>query len=488
MQERNTINQAGDYQLDVVELISYRKHGGESSPYRMNIKNITVNIELTEDIFSNTLVGAITVYDTQDVRTVLPITGLERLNLKFSTPGMTGVNAIEEEGFPFQVYKIDEVRVDPQNPRGQMYKIFFCSQELYHSSIKRVSQAFAGPIEDAVDNIFRSKLYLNSKKPLYIEPTKTNTKLVVPNLRPMNAINWLSNYSISANYKNAGYCFYENPDGFFFRSIESMLGIAGAIARPAKFAYRYQTSNVREGDTRDVNSDMRNVIKYDFTRPVNTLHNIREGMYANKLHMHDLFYKQIRTNDFDYIGSFGEYFHTEHDEGNKSPDKATIPFAKFEDTNKDLSSFTDSKIMTTAQSSKIHDDYELPLCSDTVQPQISQRLQMKNINLSLLVFGNSAVKTGDIISFDIPFMRPLGEDKQEANPYYSGRYMVMAIKHVINIQLGRYEMILKTMRDSVANSFTPELDDNVTQTADKGIYNLYEQDAQILKGDILEKL
>ena len=134
------------------------------------------------------MVGTVTVYDTQDIRTVLPITGLEKLNLKFNTPGLTGVNAVEEEGHPFQVYKIDQVRTDPQNPRGQVYRIFFTSQEAYFDSISRVSRAYEGTIEDMVENLLREKRYLNSKKPFIFEPTRSNTKYVVPNLRPFEAI------------------------------------------------------------------------------------------------------------------------------------------------------------------------------------------------------------------------------------------------------------------------------------------------------------
>ena len=82
MSEANTINQAGDYQIDIAELISYRIHGGESKPYRINVLPIILSLELSEDILSNNMVGVLTVYDTQDIRTVLPITGLEKLNLK----------------------------------------------------------------------------------------------------------------------------------------------------------------------------------------------------------------------------------------------------------------------------------------------------------------------------------------------------------------------------------------------------------------------
>ena len=66
-----------------------------------------------------------------------------------------------------------------------------------------------------------------------------------------------------------------------------------------------------------------------------------------------------------------------------------MPIAKFEDTNKDLSQFI-SKTMTIGSSSKLHDDYEQVPDFD-LQDQISKRIQMRNINLNLLVFGNSLI-------------------------------------------------------------------------------------------------
>jgi len=221
----NLLEQAGDYNLEVVKIISYRRNDDEGTQYEMDIKPIVQGIELKEDIFSNVITGQVMVYDAQDVRTILPITGLEKLELKFSTPGMPGINATREDGFPFQIYKIENVKADKDNPRAQLYNIYFCSAEMYYNSFNRVSQAYSGPIEHAVDDILRKKEYLNSTKFLTYEPTKTNTKLVIPNTKPLNAISFLASQSISQRYKNAGYLFYETANGFNFRSVESLLAV-----------------------------------------------------------------------------------------------------------------------------------------------------------------------------------------------------------------------------------------------------------------------
>ena len=81
-------------------------------------------MSITEDIFKNNITGSVTVYDMQDVRSILPITGLERLSLSLNTPGFPGYEFTEDKGTPFQIYKVDFIRRDKENDKGQFYKIF----------------------------------------------------------------------------------------------------------------------------------------------------------------------------------------------------------------------------------------------------------------------------------------------------------------------------------------------------------------------------
>ena len=232
----DNLTKAGDFNLEQIELISYRNNVEEGLPLTMDIKPITIQVELIEDLTESFLSGAITVYDTQDIRTTLPITGLERLRLKFNTPGLPGYAFNGDEGVPFQVYKIEEVKVDETFSRGQYYKIYFISPEAYYNDTTRVSQAFEGVIEDAVDILLRDKTFLNSEKQFHFEPTKSNTKNVIPNLKPIETIKFLGKQARSSLYANTGYLFYETATGFNFRSIESMLAMGGASARPSKWS------------------------------------------------------------------------------------------------------------------------------------------------------------------------------------------------------------------------------------------------------------
>ena len=86
--EKNILDRAGKYNLSELSIISYRQV--DNKPRFIDIKGITLTMSITEDIFSNNLMGSVTVYDSQDIRTLLPITGLERLSFKFNTPGLPG--------------------------------------------------------------------------------------------------------------------------------------------------------------------------------------------------------------------------------------------------------------------------------------------------------------------------------------------------------------------------------------------------------------
>ena len=81
MAQQDILGKAGDYNLETCEIVSYRL-AENNLPRTIDIKLITGSIELTENIFDTCMVGKLQVYDSQDVRTILPITGMDKLNLK----------------------------------------------------------------------------------------------------------------------------------------------------------------------------------------------------------------------------------------------------------------------------------------------------------------------------------------------------------------------------------------------------------------------
>ena len=356
----NIIDYAGDFRLKACTIISYRKAPGSEKASRVNILPQVMNISLVEDVTMPVLTGTVDVSDGVDFRTMLPITGMEKLELHVFTPGHREIKYIECQTDTFNVYKIEKIRgAMSMTSRSSLYRIHFISRESYRNSTTRISKAFEGPVENAVYEICQDEKFLYSRKRVYAEPTSTNSKYVIPNIKPFKTIRFLSNNSVSDKYNNAGYLFYETTKGFNFRSFDSMMAMSGTTARPSIEKYAMQPANLRYKDgNKDILADLQSPDSYSFENVVNTLEELNKGLFANQLITHDIYKKKIQTFNYDYHESFGDHFHTEHNDGAKADTKFMKPIAYYEDTGKHLSDFATAKLMNVVDTKAVHNDYE----------------------------------------------------------------------------------------------------------------------------------
>ena len=103
-----TIKYAGDYNLEIATILSYQKGRNKADVKRLEIKNLIQLLNIYEDVMSPAITGDITLIDARDIRTMLPLTGMERLELKLFTPGVQNndmINYTEELTEPLYIYK-----------------------------------------------------------------------------------------------------------------------------------------------------------------------------------------------------------------------------------------------------------------------------------------------------------------------------------------------------------------------------------------------
>jgi len=480
----NNLNFAGDFRIKKCTIISYRKAPDSDKSFRVNVLPQLMSFSFVEDITSPFITGEIDLADTNDIRTLLPLTGMERLELVAYTPGQIETIHYEENlTDTLYIYKIAKIKVGSGTGRQQIYRLYFTSREAYKNNTVRVSKAFSGPTENAVIELLEKTKYLNTTKPIYAEPSATNAKYVIPNLKPYAAIKFLADNTISKKYKNAGYLFYETTRGFNFRSIESLMAMDGTMARPPSELYAIQPSKMRtEKGEIDIQKDLRAVYDYSFVDAVNQLEEMNAGLFANRLVTNDIFNKKIETHDYDYFESFGDYYHTEYSgEGEKSFTKWLKPFTKFDITGKTLGDLPMQKLMNLAQTAKTHNDYEFVPFKDTVPQRISQRAQMANFHLIMTVPGQTRINAGNIISFALPYQKQVAHDEaQRLNPYYSGRYLILQLKHKFDVVNQKHQMNMRCVKDSVATDLPIEMDELITITDTGPVIDIYDEDKNTL--------
>ncbi len=83
--------------------------------------------------------------------------------------------------------------------------------------------------------------------------------------------------------------------------------------------------------------------------------------------------------------------------------------------------------------------------------RVSQLSQLNYFKLKLVVPGNTFLTVGSIIEFELPLATLRAPGEPTSNPYHSGRFLITAIRHKIDIK--SYEMIIEATRDCVSYNY-----------------------------------
>ena len=85
----NRLQYAGEYTLEGLALRTVKGS--------LNMIPNYVQLDLFENIYSNSISGSLVITDTNNLLVNMPFIGQEFLRLKISTPGISGVDAIDLE-------------------------------------------------------------------------------------------------------------------------------------------------------------------------------------------------------------------------------------------------------------------------------------------------------------------------------------------------------------------------------------------------------
>ena len=462
----------GAFELGDVILISYRSFDGSGSPKRLDIRNLVQEFSIYESIDGKFLSGDMTLLDATNAIQELPITGFERVEFFFRTPGTTkGFDFSVKSGHPMFVYALQNRQ--GVNPRTQIYTLKFISLEAIRDHQTRISQAFSGGIDQMVIDVCKN--YLNTKKDILVEETKGNYKIVVPRIKPTQAIENFRKNARSKDYENSGFHFYENALGFQFKSYEGLYCKKDGSPREVKAHYTPKVKNVGGDDIYDLQS----VEDFKIIQQFNTLENTFNGVYSSRLITHDLFTKTFKEYDFDYNVEYGKQNHLEQDaSGGKRDDNGILPYFNY-DKGDTFGTKNEGVLHFQSSTSKVHNDYEQPEAEEILQKRISQHIAANNLIIEITVPGTTEINVGDIVHFAMPKFAPASDmDKKDQDIYLTGRYLISAARHHVSTLNKRHTLVLELIKDSFNVGYPDEEIDIFTNNEnDQGdIYSASEVD------------
>jgi hypothetical protein len=407
-----------------------------SSGGQIDLKKLMVEMSIYEDLYAFSMSGHIDIRDAQGFIELLQLTGNEFIKIDFGKMKNAPNNIVQT----FKVYKVGNRKPDG-NQNTENYTIYFCSEELMLSEQSKISQSYKGKkISEIVQDVLTTKLKVPSKKIELIEPTTGVYDIVVPRLKPFEAVSWLSLYArpSSTNLVGADMLFFETKNGYNFRSLQSM------YAQPIYATYKHQPQNLSEQSFQD---KITSVLKYELVKSYDSLNDTNSGAFANRLISIDPLTRTFRTTDF----SLSKYRQQSKSLNPGAPTNLTtnrlgIPQDQNYNANFKVS-VSNSNQSRVPYIKEREGATTKDIFIETIIPFRTAQISLANYTvLKLSIPGDPGITVGRTIQFNVLSLKPT-QTRKDLDNFYSGKYLVTAVRHVVQAQ-GVYQTILEVAKDS----------------------------------------
>jgi hypothetical protein len=408
---------AGDVSIDKIKIVS-------QSGFAQDIAAQVINIQIYEDLFSPFMSGSLIVKDSLDLVNLMPFIGEEFLELDISTPTLKKSKNIKGS---FYIYKLSNREII--GDRSVVYQLHFVSKEAIVDVNKKISRVFANKISDLVEPFIKDKTFgLESDKQVFVEPTINNFKYISNFWSPVKNIMYLVDNAANMN-KTPNYVFFENRDGFYFISLESLYG-----ADPyQEFTYdKYVRDSLPQGgDVRNIPEDFKRIKEINIPVGFDYMDRISSGMLSSKILSYDVTTKKYATKNYDMFKRFEEQKHLNNFpiNSNKAIFKSNsflINYPKYYANFNGFGDVTNHKI---------------------IQERLSLTKLAESNKLQITVPGRTDYTVGQKIAIVLNKMEPLTErDRDTTDKMFSGFYLIAAINHYIDRE--KHECIMEVIKES----------------------------------------
>ena len=223
----------------------------------------------------------------------LPLVGQEKVVLKFRD---NNKNVLGDK--PELVLYVNKITPAADKSQKSVVGLELVSKEYILNEKIRVTKRMDGKVSDHIRTILTSQDYLKTEKKVDIEDTINNFNFFGNNKKSFYTINWLSKKGVSTKSQklgtSAGYFFYETSEGFFFKSIDSLLDQEPKTKMIYNETPDTRGSNIPEGYDQKI-------LRFQKSNAVNVQEKLKMGSYSNRVVLFDPFtcFYEVKTNDTD---------------------------------------------------------------------------------------------------------------------------------------------------------------------------------------------
>ena len=371
------------------------------------------DINYFEDILSPCCTMSITVDLGSRLVNALPIRGGEKVVIKL----MTATGEFDRDGDKaFYVKKIEDYASDGVKETFTMQLI---SREGLTNETTRCERKYQKlTIDQHVTSILKDVLKTNNYETKNIEKTSNSYSFIGNQKKPFYILSWLLPKGIPVAGKSgasgakatgvAGYFFYENSEGFNYKSVEKLVGGIDKTNQPVA---EYTYSNVIEHNKISIEYK---ILDYKMNKNIDLLSSLRTGMYSNVTFFYDPY--EYKTDFYQYdlkdeiLDKLGEQ------------DEIDVP-GGFESA--------PSRILVRTADRGVLDPNDIAADSGRDNADMAKSFARYNLlftqSINMVVPCNIRLKVGDVIAARFP--RVTGSEKSEKDSEQSGKYLIKSLRH-----------------------------------------------------------
>lgn len=392
----------------------------------------------------------------------LPIQGYEDVEV-----------VIEDAKKEEYTYKLKVFRVFDRfsSDRIQYYKLGLMSEEAIINETMRIGKTLSGKPDGIVNSLLQDNL--KTKKKLKADATLFKINFQPGKRTPFAIINGLTEKSVAQDAKNkvtettstpsteagggvasvdsgsygkmsgsAGYLFFENYDGYNFRSIDAL----NSLDKNPPVKTFYQEN---EGLN---NSSLDKIINISFKQEINLLEKLRLGTYSSVIVFYNYSTGAYEEYAFTLKDSFKEMNHLGSQDGmlKGQAELANNPTRIMSALIDHETWFSEKEVASPEKKDGGSNAAEFPDWQKSYVAQSISRLNsMNNQEVKITVPISPQLKVGQTVEIMIPNMIPTPDRKEEAyDPEHSGVYLIAKLNHAYDVRNLKGNTHLTLIRDS----------------------------------------
>jgi uncharacterized protein Smg (DUF494 family) len=404
-----------------------------SSYSEVDISGIFEEIDIFDSLLNPCMSGSILIRDAIGLSEKLLFDGSEVLKIKITKSEEEDIAIIDKR---FRIYK--QSNRQNLNMSSETYILHFISDEFIFSEQQVVSQAYNTNYSTIARQIMQNQLEISNVG--LIEDSVGLKKLIIPNLKPIDAIEWCAKKAVDSK-GSPNFVFFENKLGYNFATLSTLLSL------PSIGTINFSPKNI----TPEIADEIWGARSVKVISQFDYIQKTRAGVYAGKFIGFDPVSRTVSELKVSFSDNYDIMTH-----GNKNKNLTVIENRAGElntetyNAKKTLYHFSSNR--STIDYVKSNDAASLTNDNDTYRYILQRQAIFENLysqRVQIVLPGNFNISSGLNVVLNIPKRSERandesGEDQLDKSLF--GKYLIVATRHIIKYD--KHEVILEAVTDS----------------------------------------